>query len=172
MCLYSSPNMSEGLAWTAPELLRTIGINSNPICRNWSKAADVYSFGIIMQEILLKGPPFCNNKPLALAGSLTVWLHASQQYWIREHCAHTYVYEVYSHVVHAMLQNASSVCWTVILSIPSARVSKTMGKRLRATASWWSLPGVKGRMTDHRSLTSSWNCSKLSHSSSTHACCS
>ena len=173
MRLYSSPNMSEGLAWTAPELLRTIGTNNNPICRNWSKAADVYSFGIIMQEILLKGAPFCNNKPLTLAGSLTVWLHALQQYCIREHCAHTYIhmlYEVFSLVIHAMLQSVSSVCWTVILSIPSVRVSKTMGKRLKATASWWRLLGVKGRMTDHRSLTSYWNCSKLSHSSSTHAC--
>lgn len=71
--------MSEGLAWTAPELLRKIGNSDNPIWRNWSKAADVYSFSIIMQEILLKGAPFCNNKPLTLSGSLTAWLHPTQR---------------------------------------------------------------------------------------------
>lgn len=69
-----SPNPFEDLAWTAPELLCKIGSNDDPIWRNWSRAADVYSFGIIMQEILLKGAPFCNNKPLTLSGSLTAWL--------------------------------------------------------------------------------------------------
>ena len=96
MRLYSSPNISEGLAWTAPELLRTIGTNNNPMCRSWSKAADVYSFGIIMQEILLKGAPFCNNKPLTLAGSFTVWLHACFTAILYKRALCTYVY---SHVI-------------------------------------------------------------------------
>lgn len=70
--------MCVGLAWTAPELLRKIGNNDSPIWKHWSKAADIYSFGIIMQEVLLKGAPFCSNKPLTLSGSLIAWLHTSR----------------------------------------------------------------------------------------------
>ncbi|XP_015240974.1 PREDICTED: retinal guanylyl cyclase 2-like [Cyprinodon variegatus] len=44
----------EELLWTAPEILRTStpGLHGTP-------AADVYSFAIIMQEVVIRGPPFC-----------------------------------------------------------------------------------------------------------------
>ncbi|PNF13762.1 hypothetical protein B7P43_G13147 [Cryptotermes secundus] len=42
------------LLWTAPELLR------NPSLRKTgTQPADVYSFGIIMQEVVVRGEPFC-----------------------------------------------------------------------------------------------------------------
>jgi len=42
------------LLWTAPELLR------NPALRKTgTQPADVYSFGIIMQEVVVRGEPFC-----------------------------------------------------------------------------------------------------------------
>lgn len=42
------------LLWTAPEILRgpTPGLTG-------SKQGDVYSFSIILQEVLMRGPPFC-----------------------------------------------------------------------------------------------------------------
>ncbi|KAJ8348479.1 hypothetical protein SKAU_G00270680 [Synaphobranchus kaupii] len=44
----------EELLWTAPELLRglTPGVSG-------SMAGDVYSFSIIVQEVVFRGPPFC-----------------------------------------------------------------------------------------------------------------
>ncbi|XP_049772085.1 retinal guanylyl cyclase 2 [Schistocerca cancellata] len=42
------------LLWTAPELLR------NPALRKQgSQPGDVYSFGIVMQEVVVRGEPFC-----------------------------------------------------------------------------------------------------------------
>jgi hypothetical protein len=42
------------LLWTAPELLR------NPsLLKTGTQPADVYSFGIIMQEVVVRGEPFC-----------------------------------------------------------------------------------------------------------------
>jgi hypothetical protein len=42
------------LLWTAPELLR------DPILRRTgTQPGDVYSFGIIIQEVVLRGEPFC-----------------------------------------------------------------------------------------------------------------
>ncbi|XP_006889973.1 PREDICTED: retinal guanylyl cyclase 2 [Elephantulus edwardii] len=45
---------AEELLWTAPELLRAPGGN-----RLSSFAGDVYSFAIIMQEVMVRGTPFC-----------------------------------------------------------------------------------------------------------------
>ncbi|XP_012730426.2 LOW QUALITY PROTEIN: retinal guanylyl cyclase 2 [Fundulus heteroclitus] len=44
----------EELLWTAPEILRTShsGLHGTP-------SGDVYSFAIIMQEVVIRGPPFC-----------------------------------------------------------------------------------------------------------------
>ncbi|KAM6909176.1 retinal guanylyl cyclase 2 [Xenentodon cancila] len=44
----------EELLWTAPEILRNgqPGLHGTP-------AGDVYSFAIIMQEVVIRGPPFC-----------------------------------------------------------------------------------------------------------------
>uniref|UniRef100_A0A8C5ART8 Guanylate cyclase n=1 Tax=Gadus morhua TaxID=8049 RepID=A0A8C5ART8_GADMO len=48
------PPPPEDLLWTAPEVLRGghPGLHGN-------KHADVYSFGIIMQEVVIRGPPYC-----------------------------------------------------------------------------------------------------------------
>lgn len=42
------------LLWTAPEILRSgyPGLHGTP-------HGDVYSFAIIMQEVVIRGPPFC-----------------------------------------------------------------------------------------------------------------
>lgn len=42
------------LLWTAPEILRS----GQPGLRG-SLPGDVYSFAIIMQEVVIRGPPFC-----------------------------------------------------------------------------------------------------------------
>ncbi|KAM9836646.1 retinal guanylyl cyclase 2 [Aulostomus maculatus] len=50
---YIQPPPDE-LLWTAPEVLRSVqpGLHG-------TLAADVYSFAIIMQEVVIRGPPFC-----------------------------------------------------------------------------------------------------------------
>ncbi len=42
------------LLWTAPELLRDEGLRNQG-----TPAGDVYSFAIIMQEVLVRGEPYC-----------------------------------------------------------------------------------------------------------------
>jgi serine/threonine protein kinase len=42
------------LLWTAPELLRNSSLH-----KTGTQPADVYSFGIIMQEVVVRGEPFC-----------------------------------------------------------------------------------------------------------------
>jgi hypothetical protein len=42
------------LLWTAPELLRSPALR-----KTGTQTADVYSFGIIMQEVVVRGEPFC-----------------------------------------------------------------------------------------------------------------
>ncbi|XP_071440400.1 uncharacterized protein [Hetaerina americana] len=42
------------LLWTAPELLRDEALR-----RRGSQPGDVYSFGIVMQEVVVRGEPFC-----------------------------------------------------------------------------------------------------------------
>lgn len=53
------PVEAEWLLWTAPELL--------PVKKEFrflgTKEADVYSFGIICQEIFTMSPPYAENKP-------------------------------------------------------------------------------------------------------------
>lgn len=43
------------LLWTSPELLR----NSKGNNKFGTQAGDVYSFGIIMQEVVVRGEPYC-----------------------------------------------------------------------------------------------------------------
>lgn len=43
------------LLWTAPEILR----NQKGLTKFGTQAGDVYSFGIIMQEVVVRGEPFC-----------------------------------------------------------------------------------------------------------------
>lgn len=43
------------LLWTAPELLR----NQKGFTKFGTQPGDVYSFGIIMQEVVVRGEPFC-----------------------------------------------------------------------------------------------------------------
>ncbi|OQV18687.1 Guanylyl cyclase GC-E [Hypsibius exemplaris] len=46
----------EQLLWTAPEVLR-----NSTVLRDGSAKGDVYSFAIIMQELILRGRPFCTG---------------------------------------------------------------------------------------------------------------
>ncbi|XP_037038134.1 uncharacterized protein LOC119075714 isoform X2 [Bradysia coprophila] len=43
------------LLWTAPEILR----NTKGLPKSGTQSADVYSFGIIMQEVVVRGEPYC-----------------------------------------------------------------------------------------------------------------
>lgn len=45
---------SVDLLWTAPELLRHSSLR-----KKGSQPGDVYSFGIICQEVVVRGEPFC-----------------------------------------------------------------------------------------------------------------
>ena len=48
------------LLWMAPEHIRTAIVkNDVATVMTSSSAGDVYSFGIIMQEVILRGAPFC-----------------------------------------------------------------------------------------------------------------
>ena len=64
--IYASQSFSRSLdlsdlLWTAPEHLRLCNLNHRKVISVGSPAADVYSFGIIIQEVLLRGPPFCTT---------------------------------------------------------------------------------------------------------------
>ena len=48
--------------WTAPELLK---VEKTP--KRGSKEGDVFSYGIILQEIILQGLPYCLNTPHLMA---------------------------------------------------------------------------------------------------------
>jgi guanylate cyclase 2F len=47
------------LLWTAPEHLRQTTIRDQVVMSIGSQAGDIYSFGIIMQEVIVRGTPFC-----------------------------------------------------------------------------------------------------------------
>jgi guanylate cyclase 2F len=46
---------TQELLWTAPEAVR----NTKSYPKLGTQSADVYSFGIIMQEVVLRGEPYC-----------------------------------------------------------------------------------------------------------------
>jgi guanylate cyclase 2F len=49
------------LLWTAPEHIRQSIVKNKDqiIVTSGSQAGDIYSFSIIMQEIIVRGAPFC-----------------------------------------------------------------------------------------------------------------
>jgi hypothetical protein len=49
----------EDLLWTAPEHLRQTTIRDQVVLSIGSQSGDVYSFAIIMQEVIVRGAPFC-----------------------------------------------------------------------------------------------------------------
>uniref|UniRef100_A0A4X2LMQ2 guanylate cyclase n=1 Tax=Vombatus ursinus TaxID=29139 RepID=A0A4X2LMQ2_VOMUR len=61
---HSQP-LPEELLWTAPELLRE---PEGP--RRGTYKGDVYSFAIILQEVLARGPPYCTS---GLSAEVLVW---------------------------------------------------------------------------------------------------
>ncbi|XP_053981020.1 uncharacterized protein LOC128877602 isoform X2 [Hylaeus volcanicus] len=52
--IVSPTKTARDLLWTAPELLRHPNMR-----KKGTQAGDVYSFGIIMQEVVVRGEPFC-----------------------------------------------------------------------------------------------------------------
>ncbi|XP_010220028.1 PREDICTED: retinal guanylyl cyclase 2 [Tinamus guttatus] len=54
-CPYVQPPPEE-LLWTAPELLR-----DPDMCRKGTFKGDIYSFAIILQEVVVRGPPYCTS---------------------------------------------------------------------------------------------------------------
>jgi serine/threonine protein kinase len=57
-----------GLLWTSPELLREFGDNS--VRRRSTRAGDVFAFGIIMQEIVTRKPPYDLTSSTSTKGML------------------------------------------------------------------------------------------------------
>uniref|UniRef100_A0A8C5NRA7 guanylate cyclase n=1 Tax=Junco hyemalis TaxID=40217 RepID=A0A8C5NRA7_JUNHY len=55
-CPYIQPSPEE-LLWTAPELLR-----DPDMCRKGTVKGDIYSFAIILQEVVARGPPYCTSE--------------------------------------------------------------------------------------------------------------
>uniref|UniRef100_A0A8C3TYU9 Guanylate cyclase n=1 Tax=Catharus ustulatus TaxID=91951 RepID=A0A8C3TYU9_CATUS len=55
-CPYIQPSPEE-LLWTAPELLR-----DPEMCRKGTIKGDIYSFAIILQEVVVRGPPYCTSE--------------------------------------------------------------------------------------------------------------
>ncbi|XP_068037831.1 retinal guanylyl cyclase 2 [Anomalospiza imberbis] len=55
-CPYIQPSPEE-LLWTAPELLR-----DPDMCRKGTIKGDIYSFAIILQEVIARGPPYCTSE--------------------------------------------------------------------------------------------------------------
>ncbi|XP_074970470.1 retinal guanylyl cyclase 2 [Phalacrocorax aristotelis] len=55
-CPYIQPPPEE-LLWTAPELLR-----DPDMCRKGTFKGDIYSFAIILQEMVVRGPPYCMSE--------------------------------------------------------------------------------------------------------------
>ncbi|KAM6093570.1 retinal guanylyl cyclase 2 [Chlamydotis macqueenii] len=55
-CPYIQPPPEE-LLWTAPELLR-----DPDMCRKGTFKGDIYSFAIILQEVIVRGPPYCTSE--------------------------------------------------------------------------------------------------------------
>ncbi|NXL63178.1 GUC2F cyclase, partial [Chordeiles acutipennis] len=55
-CPYIPPPPEE-LLWTAPELLR-----DPDMCRKGTFKGDIYSFAIILQEVVVRGPPYCMSE--------------------------------------------------------------------------------------------------------------
>ncbi|KAJ7418209.1 Retinal guanylyl cyclase 2 [Willisornis vidua] len=55
-CPYVQPSPEE-LLWTAPELLR-----DPDMCRKGTFKGDIYSFAIILQEVVARGPPYCTSE--------------------------------------------------------------------------------------------------------------
>ncbi|KAL7035604.1 hypothetical protein ACKWTF_008465 [Chironomus riparius] len=49
------PKTAKELLWTAPEAIR----GTKNYSKNGTQAADVFSFGIIMQEVVVRGEPYC-----------------------------------------------------------------------------------------------------------------
>ncbi|XP_030374348.1 uncharacterized protein LOC115623929 [Scaptodrosophila lebanonensis] len=63
-CLPPVPRSAKELLWTAPELLRTMKSQQQHHHHHsrvmlGTQLGDVYSFGIIMQEVVVRGEPYC-----------------------------------------------------------------------------------------------------------------
>lgn len=52
-------NSKLDLLWTAPEHLRQTTIRDQVVISTGSPSGDIYSFAIIMQELIIGGKPFC-----------------------------------------------------------------------------------------------------------------
>lgn len=67
------------LLWSAPELLR-----SESLRRQGTQPADVYSFAIIMQEVVVRGEPFCmlSLTPEGMLHKINHWLNLRILTWL------------------------------------------------------------------------------------------
>ena len=63
---------AEPLLWTAPEHLRDAFSSK-------SKKGDVYSFAIIVQEVVLEGPPFCGDDLELLADDIVLRVRSGER---------------------------------------------------------------------------------------------
>lgn len=62
VALHDTSGFAAELLWTAPELLRAAGCAGHAGCAELagaSQAGDVFSFAIIMQEVIVRGEPYC-----------------------------------------------------------------------------------------------------------------
>lgn len=101
---------SADLLWTAPELLRHPNLQ-----KKGTQPGDVYSFGIIMQEVVVRGEPFC-MLALSPEGNACTWFlstpsHITPQrlFSLALHAANNYRHTLWKIIRRVLVSGSFSI---------------------------------------------------------------